>query len=285
VGRSDRRGYNRRRAFTALGAFVISVATCLAATGTTTAGPSTVTVDWGTFTAGGDFAPRALSKDELTPIAADLDVEISGSPYDVGGLHRLHPPALQQLTIDADRNIVLDVTGYPKCGGVGVQYEWLQTMQERCRPALLGVGRLGIEIVFAGDTPVPVYSRMWLYNGGERNGVITLFAEAYITIPVPASIVTKITARKMRSDRVGTLITASIPKIAGGSGSVTSLKLRIARKLTDGTKGRAVLSARCPDGKLAAGVTALFADGTHASTRLVRPCTRAAPRVRRPLLG
>ena len=56
-------------------------------------------------------------------------------------------------------------------------------------------------------------------------------------------------------------------------GSVTSFSLKIDKKFTYKGKKVSVLSAKCPDGKLQAHVTAKFVDGTRASADVIRTCT------------
>ena len=71
-------------------------------------------------------------------------------------------------------------------------------------------------------------------------------------MPVPAAIVTTVKIKKIHNGRYGLKSVATIPKIAGGSGSVTSFSLKIDKKFTYKGKKVSVLSAKCPDGKLQA---------------------------------
>ena len=68
---------------------------------------------------------------------------------------------------------------------------------------------------------------------------------------------TTVKIKKVHNGRYGLKSVATIPKIAGGSGSVKSFSLTINKK--------GVLTAKCPDGKLQANATAIFSDGTKAS--------------------
>jgi hypothetical protein len=67
--------------------------------------------------------------------------------------------------------------------------------------------------------------------------------------------------------------TPSIPKIAGGSGSVTSFDLTVNRKFTYKGKSQSYLTAKCPDGHLDGKGTAIFSDGTRATGSVIRTCT------------
>jgi hypothetical protein len=79
--------------------------------------------------------------------------------------------------------------------------------------------------------------------------------------------------KKVHNGRFGLKSVATIPKIAGGSGSVKSFNLTINKKYTYKGKKMSVLTAKCPDGKLQAHVTSIFSDGTKASAGIVRTCT------------
>ncbi len=79
--------------------------------------------------------------------------------------------------------------------------------------------------------------------------------------------------KKIHNGRFGLKSVASVPKIAGGSGSVTFFALKIDKKFTYKGKKVSVLTAKCPDGKLQAHGTAVFSDGTRASAEVIRTCT------------
>jgi hypothetical protein len=79
--------------------------------------------------------------------------------------------------------------------------------------------------------------------------------------------------KEIHKGRYGLLSVASIPKIAGGAGSVSSFRLKIDKKFTYKGKKVSILSAKCPDGKLQAHATGVFADGTKISTEFIRTCT------------
>ena len=94
--------------------------------------------------------------------------------------------------------------------------------------------------------------------------MITFYIHAYITVPTPAAIVTTVKIKKIHKGRFGTESVASIPKIAGGAGSVTSLQPG------DHQKGRAhpQMSRRQDP----AHGTAVISDGTRASAEVIRTC-------------
>jgi hypothetical protein len=239
--------------------------TAIGAAGIAAAGAAEyVTIGWGiSLKSGFTLAPRVLSKTESTPASAFLEGRVISA-------EGTHPPALRQLQIGLDRNIDVNVEGLPTCH---FSVEGPRNPGTQCRNALVGTGKAHFEIAFPEGNVRAISSRLLVFNGGARAGVATLLIRAYITVPVPASIVTTMKFRRIHEGRYGLLATGSIPKIAGGNGSVTSFSLKIDKKFTYKGKKVSVLSAKCPDGKLQARVAGLFADGTFVQSESIRPCT------------
>lgn len=228
--------------------------------------PVTVRVGNLEFTANGGFTPTALPKKTLAPIAFSAEGKIKT-------LDGTHVPALKEVLVEADKNTAVFVKGYPTCTAGKLQSQDSSHAEAICKPALIGKGITNIEIEFPESKPIPVHSKLLVFNGGEKGGVITFYIHAYITVPTPAAVVTTVKIKKIHKGRYGTLAVASIPKIAGGAGSVTSFSLSINKKYKYKGKSVSVLSAKCPDGKLQAHATAIFADGTKASAEVIRTCT------------
>ncbi|HEV7562309.1 MAG TPA: hypothetical protein VGO24_02295 [Solirubrobacterales bacterium] len=218
------------------------------------------------FEAEGGFKPTTLSKTKLTPIAFNAE----GSIRTLDGTH---PPALKEVLIEADKNTAVAVKGYPACESSKIQSTDTKHALAACEAALIGTGVTTIGIAFPDSKEVLAHSKLLIFNGGESGGVITYYIHAYITVPVPAAVVTTVKIKKIHHGRYGLLATALIPKIAGGSGSVLSFSLKIDKKFTYKGKKVSVLSAKCPDGKLRAHAVGVFADGTKAATDFVKPCT------------
>jgi hypothetical protein len=210
------------------------------------------------LTFNGDFTPKALSKTKLTPIT----LSVSG---DVKTLDGTHPPALKEFNVETDKNGAIDVKGLPVCTASKLQSQDTKHAKAICKTAIIGTGQATAEIAFPEQSPIPAKSEIVAFNGGFKGGVTTIYVHAYLTVPTPAAIVTTVKVKKIHNGRYGLEAKSSIPKIAGGSGSVTHFNLTINKK--------GVLSAKCPDGKLQAHGTAVFTDGTRASAEVTRPCT------------
>jgi hypothetical protein len=246
----------------------LAVAIALTVVGIATAGnkPQKVVVGNLELTFNGGFSPTTLPKKTFAPIALSAEGKINT-------LDGTHPPALKEFLVETDKNGVVNVTGFPTCTSGKLQSTDTAHAEAACKSAIIGTGKTNIEIAFPESKVVPVSSKLLVFNGGTKGGTTTFFIHAYITVPVPAAVVTTVKIKKVHHGRYGYLSTASVPKIAGGSGSVRSFALTINKKYTYKGKKMSVLSAKCPDGKLQAHGTAVFADGTRASATIVRTCT------------
>ncbi|MDQ3724339.1 MAG: hypothetical protein M3335_00370 [Actinomycetota bacterium] len=220
--------------------------------------PETVEVGNLVFTFNGGFKPDKLPKKKMAPIK----LQASGAISTKDGSH---PPALKQVILETDKNGAVNVKGIPVCKSGQLQSRDTKGAEKACKSAIIGKGTTKVDIKFPEQPTIPVQSKLLVFNGGKSGATTTLFIHAYITVPTPAAIVTTVKIKKVNNGRYGLKSVATIPKIAGGSGSVRTFSLTVGKK--------SVLTAKCPDGKLQANATAMLADGTKASATIIRPCT------------
>jgi len=219
-----------------------------------------VTVEAGNlvFTFNGGFSPSKLPKNKLAPISLNASGKIATKDG-------THPPALKEVVLETDRNGAINVKGIPVCKSGKLQSRDTAAAEKACPKSIIGKGTTAVEVQFPEQKPIQVNSKLLVFSGGTSGGKTTLYIHAFITVPTPAAIVTTVKIKKHKNGRYGLKSVATIPKIAGGSGSVKSFNLTINRK--------GVLTAKCPDGKLQAHATSVFADGTKASATIIRTCT------------
>ena len=229
-------------------------------------GPSVVTVGNLKFTADGSFAPKALSKKTPQPIS----LTASGKIETTDGTH---PPALKEVILETDKDGFVDTKGIPICSAGKLQSRDTKAAEAACPTAIIGSGETDVEISFPEQNPIPAHSKLLVFNGGTSGGKTTLYIHAYITVPTPAAIVTTVKISKHPNGPYGLKSVATIPKIAGGSGSVTDFSLKINKGIKIKGKTYNPLTAKCTDGKLQVHAEAKFADGTKATTEIVRACT------------
>ncbi len=217
------------------------------------------------FEGGGSFTPKKLSKTKQTPIALNVEGKISTTDGS-------HPPPLKEVTVETDKNGAVNVKGYPVCKSGQLQSRDSNAAMKACKAALIGKGQTSVAIAFPEQSDIIAHSKLLVFNGGVKGGVTTFYIHAYITLPVPAAIVTTVKIKKVHHGRYGLESIATIPKIAG-EGAVTSFNLKINKKFTYRGKKVSVLSAKCPDGRIQARAKAKFANGVTGSIEIVRPCT------------
>jgi hypothetical protein len=210
------------------------------------------------LTFNGGFTPKTLSKKKLTPITLNVSGKIRTRDGE-------HAPAMKEFLFETDKNGAVEVKGLPTCTAAKLQSQDTKHAEAICKSAIIGSGQATAGIKFPEQAEIPATSKIIAFNGGFKGGVTTIYIHAYLTVPTPAAIVTTVKTKKIHNGRYGLKSVATIPKIAGGSGSVTDFNLTINKK--------GVLLAKCPDGKLQAHGTAVFSDGTRASAEVVRACT------------
>lgn len=225
-------------------------------------GPPVICVDAGSasgcppvvearFNAG--FSPKALSKSKQTPVSLRTTMKFETNDGS-------EPPALHQFEIDLDRHARLSLKGVPVCRPGNPDEE---PLPQRCRDALIGTGQMEAQFHFPETTMGTLHSEVGIYNAGVRNGARTLLAVTTITVPTPTQIVITIVVERDHG-RYGLKLVGSVPKIAGGAGSIARLALRLRKE---------VLSATCADRRLQTGFGATFVEGTHLSGSVIRSCT------------
>lgn len=209
----------------------------------------------------GGFTPKVLSKTKPTPISFNISAKLKSLNPNP---EEQHLPALKEFLLEGDKHASISVKGLPICTPGKLTARTTAQARKICGPALIGTGKTEVGIKFKEQHEIPVKSELLAFSGGVKGGVTTLLIHAYITVPTPAAIVTKVKIKKIHKGRYGLLSVASIPEIAGGAGSVKSFSL---------TLNKGILSATCPDGHLNARGSAVFADGNKLSGGVVRTCT------------
>jgi hypothetical protein len=221
------------------------------------------------FELGADVRPQRLPKTEPTP----AELLLTGVIREADGTH---PPPLKEMVVDIDRNISLDLTGVPECRPPGLVSQSQPPSfdpRKECKESIVGRGRFATEIEFPeACCVVPAESPLTVFSGGVRGEILTLYALAYITVPVPVDIVTTIKIQRTREGRFGTRATFYVPKIAGASGSITSLRMRLFKRFRFEREPRSLVTAHCADGKLVVRAKATFADDSSRHSKATQGC-------------
>jgi hypothetical protein len=214
------------------------------------------------LTLNGGFAPKGLPKNKPAPIT----LNVSGKIETIDGTHA---PALKEVVVETDKNGSIDVKGLPTCTSGKLQAQDTAAAEKICKKAIIGSGITNVEVEFPESAPFIAKSKLLAFNGGVSGGKTTIYIHAFLTSPVSAAVVTTVKISKIHNGRYGTKSVASVPKIAGGYGSVKEFALTFDR----GYKNTPFLFAKCPDGHLNAKATSVFTDGTRLTGSFVRSCT------------
>ncbi|HEY8501772.1 MAG TPA: hypothetical protein VIL21_03730 [Solirubrobacterales bacterium] len=222
------------------------------------AGATRVTSPDGTFdvTLEGWVKPARLAAAGPTPISFHLGSEvISASGAEV--------PAMREFTLEADRNVSLDVSGLPVCRMLGMPVSpppW-----GSCRDGIVGQGEMTILYAAPGSEPTPVTSKLVVYNGGAKGGLTNLWVRTYLPVPKPNVSLARMKVKRVKKGRYGLEVSVSIPTLANKFGTLLSFDLTFSRK---------ILSASCPNGHLSVRGSTLL-EGAEGKVELPFAATRS----------
>ncbi len=183
-----------------------------------------------------------------------------------------HVPPVKTLQLQMDRHLALDLKGVPACRRPtsDVRRNTGQ-MEDLCRESIVGRGEISIEVDFPGVFMPTVSERLVVFKAGGKSAGVDMVAFAYLSAPVASELVIPIDVRRIGKSRIGWEARLSIPKIAGGSGSLTDYALRI---------GKRFLSATCVGQRFELRAVATFADGSRLPEKAIRVCFMAKADVR-----
>jgi len=189
-------------------------------------------------TFGGSLSPKQLPKNKYVPVTSKIFGKIATSDG-------THPSAFRETEFDIDKDIKVNVKGYPACKEKELTARDTKAAMKACGSTVLGEGIAHVEIAFPEQKPIIVTSPLTVFNGGEKGGKITLYFHIFITVPAPAAVVTKVTISRKGS---GIHSVAKVPVVAGGSGSALDFSFKLGRTYTYKGKKVGYFEAKCPDG-------------------------------------
>lgn len=233
---------------------------------------------WQVFRAGdvvlkfdGGPVPKTLPRHGSAPMGVVARLAVSTA----GGTR---PPALRGGVFDIDRTVSVDGRGLPVCKKGALEARTSGAARQACRDAIVGSGTANATIEFPESKPIDIKSPLIFFNGGVSGGTTTMFVHAYITVPVPSAIVTRVRFTAKRNGRYGMRSVTEIPKVAGGSGSLTSASFTLKRLFEVRGETHSFLNGGCPDGRIFFRVVSTEFElgnrlvGLPLSGSLTRPC-------------
>jgi hypothetical protein len=217
------------------------------------------------ITGNGGFSPTALPK------YFDAPIKLFGHGK-VATRDGTLPPIVKTLTIEYDKHGHVETAGLQVCTARKLEATTVARARRTCAGAIVGKGSGKAIIKFPEQRPIPVSSPLTIFNGPRKEGDPTVFAHAYITVPLPTTFVVPIRIETINKGRYGYRTTATIPPIAGGAGTPISGQLTIERYWTHRGRKHSYVNARCADGRLQARVEVGFEDDTLLSGTIFRAC-------------
>lgn len=190
----------------------------------------------------GGFSPRDLPRHRHAPVTLHVEGAISTTDGS-------HPPPLRRVEIALNRNGLITTTGLPACTSAQLQSTTSETALARCGGARVGSGNFRADVAFSSAAPIAAGGKMLAFNG-HYGGKRALLLHLFISTPVRTTFVLPLTISNPDKDQFGTRLTANIPTLANGVGSVSEIDLKVGRTYSYRGRRQSYLSASCaaPEG-------------------------------------
>ena len=252
----------RTRAFAAgLAVFLVFVSAATAAT----YAPVVIRIGNIVVKATAGLTPANLPKTKPVPIKAS----IQGTVRSTDGSHV--PPA-EEISVDIDKNFTINAGGLPVCRPQAIEARSTANALKACRPALVGHGYAVAQVALPEQAPFTARGPLLFFNGGVSGKKTIMFVHLYASIPAPTAIVAKVVFTRINDGPYGTRATATVPKIAGGYGSVVGFGFSIGRRLSGSNGHRGYIEAACPGNRYLTKAAVKFTDGTRYRATIALPC-------------
>jgi hypothetical protein len=252
-----------KTALVALG--VIAVLSCASAATILAAGDAT-TIRAGNLVlhAGGAIAPEALPKASLAPISFHGNDSVQTADGS-------HVPPAETVHVQVDRHFRIESTGLPSCTLAQIKASSPSRAMKACGPALIGKGRASAQAAFPEQAFIDAKGVLLAFNGPTVGGYPEMLFYAYVDVPAPTALVVVAKLSK-GSGKYAYGISATVPDLVGGYGSLTGFELTLGRKWTYKGRQHSYLSAECPSGDFVDQFEVAFGDGTNLSGTLLNSC-------------
>jgi hypothetical protein len=219
----------------------------------------------------GQITPQELPRLALAPVT----VEVEGG---IGTINGASPPPLRRITIAINRHGRMSNVGLPVCPAGLLESTTSEQALALCGAARVGYGTLSANVVLPQISPFPAQGRILAFNG-RLHGKPVILAHIYGANPVPTAFVLPFSIHHPRNGTFGTILSTTLPPIAGDWGYVNNIQLTIHRRYRSAGRSRSFLSANCPLPQGLRRALFVFARGTYdfangqtVSTKLTRVC-------------
>lgn len=220
---------------------------------------------------GGSISPRSLPRAGVAPIGVTVNARVRTAS---GRL----PPALRRISLQINRNGVLDDRGLPTCQRDQLQPSSSQQAMAACGRARVGGGQVTGRIALPEQPPFAFRGQVIAFNGRRPDGGRAIFAHVYTSSPFALAVVLSFSVERTPGT-FGTRLVAVMPHKTWRQLHLTSFRLHLGRRYWHGGQLHSYLSAGCPAPAGFPGATFplaraaySFVGGTTLRSVIVRTC-------------
>jgi hypothetical protein len=220
---------------------------------------------------GGSISPRVLPRTGTTPVAITIEGGVRTADGEL-------PPSLQRISLEINRDGVLDRRGLPTCRIGQLQPSSSGEALANCGAARVGGGLVTGQIVLPDQLPFGFHGRVIAFNGRSADGSPAILAHLYAKVPIALTFVLVLRVERTHGT-YGTRLVAVVPGRDRRILHITSFRLHLGRDFEANGQQQSYLSASCP---APAGFTSAsfplartsygFVGGTTVHSVLVRTC-------------
>ncbi len=219
----------------------------------------------------GKLTPTKLPRSGEAPVR----VSVSAKVTEAGGGT---PPPMGQMSISINKYGRLDTSGLPVCQLDQIQPATTDDAIASCKRSLIGEGQFTADVPSTASAPFPSEGKIYAFNGALK-GKPAILAHVYGVKPAPASFTMAFVITRSNGT-YGTTLTADLPAVKAGNGSITGISLSLGKTFTSGGKKHSLFWGTCPapKGVKVAGfklarTSIKFQGGPTVGTTLSRSCT------------
>ncbi|HEX6780974.1 MAG TPA: hypothetical protein VF125_02980 [Solirubrobacterales bacterium] len=185
----------------------------------------------------GGIAPLRLPRHRAAPAAAALASRVTTND-------RTPVPKLRRIEVAFGAGASISSAGLPICPRARLLNATRTEALRRCGGALVGLGRLPLEVRFPGQPPLRRAPRMLVFNGRGPGGGTVLWIHTFVARPPVSFVLAFHVHRSVRS--FATVLAASVPASIASWIRIRGFDVTLHRRYRWHGRARSYLSASCP---------------------------------------
>lgn len=185
----------------------------------------------------GEFSPLRLPRHRAAPASVTLASHlktVDGAPV----------APVRRIEVSFARAASLSPADFPACPRARLRNATAAQARRRCPGAVVGRGRLALELRFAGELPLRREAHALVLNGRRRGGRAALWMHVFVAQP-PVSFVLPFAVRRT-SGGFPTVLAAPLPRAIAKSMRVRGFAVTLGRRYRRQGRLRSYVEASCP---------------------------------------